>query len=73
MVDHTRYERPYGIRGSLVAGGVIVRLADGWLLAAFVRCDGLDGYLLPKGGVDAGETIEQASGVTRNIPRRQRL
>jgi len=60
-IDDTWYQRPPGIRERVGAGGAIVRVEDGKPLLALIRGDGLDGYLLPKGGVDPGEDIERAA------------
>jgi len=61
MIDDSWYSRPPGIRERQGAGGIVVRLEGGRLLVALVRGDGLTGHLLPKGGVDPGETTEQAA------------
>ena len=60
-IDSTWYERPAGIRERQGAGGIVVRREASRLHIALVRGDGLPGYLLPKGGVERGETIEQAA------------
>ena len=61
MIDDSWYVRPPGIRERRGAGGVVVRWETGRLMVALIRGDGLAGYLLPKGGVERGETTEQAA------------
>ncbi len=60
-IDHTWYAKPEGIRVRPTAGGVVVRRAPGGLLVALVREVELDGHVLPKGGIDPGETADQAA------------
>ncbi len=60
-VDDSWYEKPdgdYPIR--IAAGGVIVRKAEGKLLVALVHEGAFDTVVLPKGGVDEGESLEEA-------------
>ena len=61
MIDETWYVRPPGIRERKGAGGVVVRWERDRLLVALVRGDGLPDCLLPKGGVEAGESNEEAA------------
>lgn len=61
VINAEWYERPPGIRERRGAGGVVVRCDDCRLLVALVRGDGLSDLLLPKGGVEAGESDEQAA------------
>jgi 8-oxo-dGTP pyrophosphatase MutT (NUDIX family) len=61
MIDETWYTRPPGIRERRGAGGVVVRWERERLLIALVRGDGLSDLLLPKGGVEADETDEEAA------------
>ncbi len=61
-VDDTWYERPEDCPPErLTAGGVVVRVENGQVLAALIRERGIEGYVLPKGGVEPGEDIEAAS------------
>ncbi len=66
-IDATWYVRPAaGVRERVASGGVVVRIEGGSLFTALVReidTDGtiLDGYVLPKGGVQEGETIDAAA------------
>lgn len=59
MIDESWYRRPPGLRERLAAGGVVVRLVAGRPFVALVREP--PGYVLPKGGVEAGETLEAAA------------
>ncbi|HEO71352.1 MAG TPA: NUDIX domain-containing protein, partial [Candidatus Hydrogenedentes bacterium] len=66
-IDERWYTRPDGMtRERHAAGGVVVRIERGNLRVALVReidSDGavLDGYVLPKGGVQPGENLETAA------------
>jgi 8-oxo-dGTP pyrophosphatase MutT (NUDIX family) len=66
-IDDTWYERPEGMtRERHAAGGVVVRLEKGNLFVALIReidTDGtiLEGYVLPKGGMEPGEDFDAAS------------
>lgn len=69
-VDDRWYHRPEGLRERVSAGGVVVRVAGGAVLAGLVRERNddlveLDGYVLPKGGLEPGESIE--AGARREI------
>jgi len=64
--DDTWYERIDGLPERVSSGGAVVRLDRGALLVALVRernedLDELSGYVLPKGGVEEGESIEAAA------------
>lgn len=65
MIDESWYvypEKP--VKPRLSAGGIVVRRGDdGSLWLALVRGEGgaLAAYILPKGGVDPGESIEEAA------------
>jgi ADP-ribose pyrophosphatase YjhB (NUDIX family) len=60
-IDETWYRKPPAIRERLAAGGVVVRRDGPKLYVAFAREADFPGYVLPKGGVDDGETEEQAA------------
>ena len=66
-IDASWYERPAGMpRERVASGGVVVRIERGDLLIGLVReidLDGvvLEGYVLPKGGVNDGESIDAAA------------
>lgn len=57
-IDESWYTRPNGLHERVSAGGVIVRVERGSLLVALVHEKGCTGYVLPKGGVDVGESLE---------------
>ncbi len=61
MIDETWYRRPAGTPLSVTAGGVVVRREDDALLVALVAEAGHSHYILPKGSVEPGETLEQAA------------
>ena len=62
-IDNTWYTRGAVLEERVSAGGVVVRLDKGVLLVALIReieyGVALEGYVLPKGGVEPGETIEE--------------
>ena len=64
-IDESSFVREEGLPERVSAGGVIVRIERGNLHVALVHEKGCTGYVLPKGGVDAGETLE--SGALREI------
>ncbi len=59
-IDESWYIRPEGVPDRTSAGGIVVREQDGQVLIALVKEDEPD-YILPKGGVKRGETIEAAA------------
>jgi 8-oxo-dGTP diphosphatase len=62
MIDDTWYVRPSGARDRVSAGGVVARRdASGRLLVALTGEPEMDGYILPKGGVEQGETLRDAA------------
>lgn len=66
-IEETWYVRPESAtRERVASGGVVVRIENGDLMVILVReidTDGvvLDGYVIPKGGVQDGETIDEAA------------
>ncbi len=56
MIDASWYSKPDGIPEHTSAGGVVARLLDGRVYVALVG--GEESYILPKGKVEAGETLE---------------
>jgi len=61
MIDESWYERPQDVPDRTSAGGVVVRIENGKPSVALVREVGLTDYVLPKGGVEPGESFEQAA------------
>ena len=60
-IDQTWYKRPKGIRTRTSAGGIVVRIAAGKPLVALTREGDWPLFVLPKGGVEEGETYEEAA------------
>lgn len=61
MIDSTWYQRPPNIPEHLSAGGVVTRLENSRVYIALVREKRLSKYVLPKGHVEPGESLEQAA------------
>lgn len=64
-IDESWYVRPEGFAERVSAGGVVVRIDGGGLLIALVEEKDIPGYVIPKGGVDPGESIDE--GALREI------
>ena len=60
-IDSSWYQQPPGIRQRTSAGGIIVRPTHKKLWVAFAREADFPLYVLPKGGVKNGESLEQAA------------
>lgn len=65
IIDKTWYTRIATVSDRLVAGGVVIRIDHGVPLVALVKENNNEDYLLPKGGVEVGETLE--AGARREI------
>lgn len=61
MIDESWYRRPPGVADHTAAGGVVIRRAQGRLYVALIREGGLSAYVLPKGHVEPGETLDRAA------------
>jgi 8-oxo-dGTP pyrophosphatase MutT (NUDIX family) len=61
IIDDSWYQRSPGLAEEISAGGIVVRLEKGQVYVALVRENRDPRYVLPKGGIDRGETIEQAA------------
>lgn len=61
VIDRTWYRHERGLPRRTSAGGVVVRLCGARIDVALAREGDFPQYILPKGGVDPGETIEQAA------------
>ncbi len=63
--DARWYERRTGIPMRISAGGVVTRPEAGRVVVALTReiahCQELPGYVLPKGGVQTGESLREAA------------
>jgi 8-oxo-dGTP pyrophosphatase MutT (NUDIX family) len=60
-IDESWYRKPEAIKERAAAGGIVVRHEGDNLYVAFAREWDFPGYVLPKGGVDPGESDEQAA------------
>jgi 8-oxo-dGTP pyrophosphatase MutT (NUDIX family) len=60
-IDESWYQRPPGVPAHTSAGGVVVRRGDAQLLVALIREGGHPGYVLPKGHVEPGESLDEAA------------
>ncbi|MEM7230171.1 MAG: NUDIX hydrolase [Planctomycetota bacterium] len=61
-IDDTWYIRPSDVRDRTSAGGFVVRRDNnGTVLVAFAREGDHENLVIPKGGVDDGETTEDAA------------
>ncbi len=60
-IDESWYRKPPGITEHTSAGGVVVRATGGRIFVALVREGSLPGYVLPKGHVEPGESVEDAA------------
>ena len=61
MIDESWYKRPPGVRDRTSAGGIVTRIVDGQIHVALVGEIGLTERVLPKGGVEPGESLEGAA------------
>jgi ADP-ribose pyrophosphatase YjhB (NUDIX family) len=61
LIDSSWYRRPKGVPARISAGGIIVRIENSAPLVALAREGDWPEYVLPKGGVEDGETYEQAA------------
>ena len=61
MIDETWYQRPPNVPEHVAAGGVVARLENDRVYIALIREKGLSKYVLPKGHVEAGESVEAAA------------
>lgn len=55
------YRKPDNVKRRTGAGGVVARRDQGKALIALIRDRGDHEFVLPKGGVEDGETLEQAA------------
>ena len=61
MIDSSWYQRPNDMKERIAAGGVVYRIDRGEAFVALVTEGKIKKWILPKGGVDKGETILQAA------------
>jgi 8-oxo-dGTP pyrophosphatase MutT (NUDIX family) len=55
------YRKPENVKHRTGAGGVVARRDGDHILIALIRDQGDHEYVLPKGGVEYGESLEQAA------------
>jgi 8-oxo-dGTP pyrophosphatase MutT (NUDIX family) len=60
-MDESWYRKPPGIKESIAAGGLVVRLVDDRIWVALVKEGNQEDYILPKGSLEAGEDLETAA------------
>lgn len=60
-IDDTWYQRPPSVPDRTSAGGVVTRWNGSEALVALAREAHWPQFILPKGGVERGETLEQAA------------
>jgi ADP-ribose pyrophosphatase YjhB (NUDIX family) len=61
QIDESWYRKPQGVPEHTSAGGVVVRPVEARLLVALIREGDLPEYVLPKGHVEPGESIDEAA------------
>ncbi|MGH7600679.1 MAG: NUDIX domain-containing protein [bacterium] len=61
MINESWYKRPPSVREHISAGGIVTRVENGRVYIALVGEKGLSKFVLPKGHVEAGESLEQAA------------
>lgn len=61
IIDDSWYQRLPGLSEETSAGGIVARLDAGQVYVALIRENRDPRYVLPKGGIDRGETSEQAA------------
>lgn len=61
QIDESWYIKPEGVPERTSSGGIVAQVRDGRIHIALTREVGLAGYVIPKGGVEPGETLEQAA------------
>ncbi len=61
VINESWFVRPPGVPEDLDAGGVVVRSENNQWLVALVRERMTSHYILPKGKVETGESLEQAA------------
>lgn len=60
-IDESWYRRPPGVPEHTSAGGVVVRSVAAQLFVVLIREGGHPGYVLPKGHVEPGESLDEAA------------
>lgn len=60
-IDESWYQRPPGTPERIASGGVVVRVSRGETFVAFTREGDIQEFVLPKGGVEPGESLLAAA------------
>lgn len=60
-IDHTWFVKPAHVPTHVSCGGVVARVERGQTLVALVREGPRTSYVLPKGHLEQGETLEEAA------------
>ena len=60
-IDESWYQRPEGTPERIASGGVVVRVSGDETFVAFTREGDTQGFVLPKGGVEPGESLLSAA------------
>lgn len=60
-IDDSWYHRPPNVDEEVSAGGIVARRQGADYYVALIREKGAPGYVLPKGRLEPGESIEQAA------------
>ncbi len=61
VVDSSYYQRPANVPAHIGAGGVVARVRAGRVYVGLVGEGGPWGFILPKGRVEPGESLEEAA------------
>ena len=61
VIDGRWYRRPPDTPQRLTAGGLVCAMREGQLLVALAREGNWPSYVIPKGGVESGETVQVAA------------
>ena len=61
MIDGSWYKRPAEVAEHVCAGGIVARVAGGRIYIALVREGDFPDYVIPKGHVHRGESLEMAA------------
>lgn len=61
QIDKSWYIKPEGVPERTSAGGIVARVRDGRLYIVLTREKGLSAYVIPKGGLEPGETLIEAA------------
>ncbi len=60
-IDTSWYRRPADVPERIASGGIVVRPQNGQIFVALTREEDMEEYVLPKGGVEPGESLLEAA------------